>query len=1008
MNQGNKKKMEMGGSFDEMLRAYELSLLDKSRVPDEEEIPSFSERTSDAFQLGEIVWDTENGEYGVVIGIFNENTGDEYEVRLDSSGMRPVDILRKRGELGDSGNAMDLLSAIVRYERLLNTFPENTDEYPQILNKPKMAKGGAIKGRNTKTGETFEVVIDSKKESDEVQNGVDINVQSRYSSRISERKLVFDSKGNLYSVLDYGYTLDGTLPPTSGGNGRTIGASNKKETINEMEGLGYNKGFANKVIKLVKQNDFAKGGTLELDPKQAKKAFHLPIEMAIYVPSTSDVDKAISDSEMKKRVTEVSTYLSNIFGGYTSQETIGGYVDSKGNLVNEDVVRVVSFGATEKFEKNKAKILNKIAEWCSKWSQEAIGFEVEGDLYYIPENFAKGGNVRKYANGGSTFYIPYTTEVSFKHKDDMDGIRRVSTFTKQIDSAITFEEARTIAEEAIDERLGYEGYEKDDISEIEIDDFYLGMPEEDDDKKFRGEVGIEENDEMLPEIERSGRWGDEYALLCDELANYKMGGRIKNALKNRFGKSKKGDVEIMGVEEIQESNNPQDMMQTLNYDPQMILSALKEAKDLAPETARSLDLYMASQIRNKQKFSDFLNTTPNELLGRRFAVGGEVEYVDVNELPSGTFKIWESRKSKNTGQSAIGSFAHKINKKLIGDYYLYLLDDDDEAYYSHIPLKTGEILARVETDNMVGGEMPLVKVNIDNGRVYFMSDDNDRFSDEDEKNPKFNRASADVTYLSLDKQILKYVGSKQKFALGGYIKNKIRDDVFLLTSKKYIKDGDTYDTRTYYRNETEILSKRLANRLVQILKERNITPSNIVDGSFIQEIEYKIPLTDGSDGFTLLTLKSHSINKRLSQISLDYRLEDWNDKYGFRNLFAKGGDVKEDVLEVSNQLANASKMHKQQSQELKRLSKKMAKGGEVDMENYKLPQSLKERKRDFDIIDNRGEKEGLEIYEDGSGKWYVENKKTGLIADFRTKAEAQEGIINPDWDYGEGEPIIAE
>ena len=139
MNHGNKKKMEMGGSFDEMLRAYELSLLDKTRVPDEEDIPSLSERTSDAFELGEIVWDTEKGEYGVVIGIYYGQTGDEYEVRLDSSGMQPVDILRKRGELGDSGNAMDLLSAIGRYERLLNKFPEYTNDYPPILNKPKMA-----------------------------------------------------------------------------------------------------------------------------------------------------------------------------------------------------------------------------------------------------------------------------------------------------------------------------------------------------------------------------------------------------------------------------------------------------------------------------------------------------------------------------------------------------------------------------------------------------------------------------------------------------------------------------------------------------------------------------------------------------------------------------------------------------------------------------------------------------------------------------------------------------
>lgn len=784
MNHGNKKKMEMGGSFDDMLRAYELSLLDKTRVPDEEDIPSLSERTSDAFELGEIVWDTEMGKYDVVVGIFKgkTNTGDEYIVKTTFGGIRPVEILRKRGELGDSGNAMDMLSAITNYGYMKGKFPE---DYPPILNMPKMAKGG----------------------------------------------------------------------------------------------------------------------TLELDPKQAKKAFHLPIEMAIYVPSTSDVDKVISDSEMKKRVAEVSTYLSNIFGGYTSQETIGGYVDSKGNLVNEDVVRVVSFGATDKFEKNKAKILKKIAEWCSKWSQEAIGFEVEGDLYYIPENFAKGGNIRKYANGGSVFYIPYTTEISFKHKDDMDGVRRTSTFTKQIDSSIAFEEARTIAEEAIDERLGFEGYDKDDISEIEIDDFYLGMPEEEDEKKFRGEVGIEENDEILPEIERSGRWGDEYALLCDELANYKMGGRIKNALKKRFGKSKRGDVEIMEVEEIQESNNPKDMMKTLNYDPQMILSALKEAKDLAPETARSLDLYMASQIRNKQKFSDFLNATPNELLGRRFAVGGEVKFVDLSDYQSPR-TIWESRKSKNTNQNSFGSFAHRINKKYIGDYYLYRLSDFDEDYYSHIPLKKGEILARIETDNMVGGEMPLVKINIDKGRVYFMSDDNDRFSDEDEKNPKFDRASADVIYLSLDKAILRYVDFKHKFAKGG----RINDFEKILLDRDFKKYSGKYNQDVY---------------------------SN--DG-YLKNFDVKI--TDNGDIAQLYSPNEYNWQTFISFLepqklanfldSQDYETKEIQDF----TLYAKGGDVKEDVLEVSNQLANASKMHKQQSQELKRLSKKMAKGGGVSKMSY--------------------------------------------------------------------------
>ena len=721
MNHGNKKKMEMGGSFDEMLRAYELSLLDETRVPDEEEIPSFSERTSDDFQLGEIVWDTEKGEYGVVIGIYYGQTGDEYEVRLDSSGMQPVDILRKRGELGDSGNAMDLLSAIGRYERLLNKFPEYTDDYPPILNKPKMAKGG---------------------------------------------------------------------------------------------------------------------------------------------------------------------------------------------------------------------------------------------------------NVRKYANGGSVFYIPYTTEFSFKHKDDMDGIRRTSAFTKQIDSSLSFEEARTISEEWIDERWAYDDLDKDDVSEVVIDDFYLGMPEEDDEKKFRGEVGIEENDEMLPEIERSGRWGDEYALLCDELANYKMGGRIKNALKKRFGKSKRGDVEVMDVEEIQESNNPQDMMQTLNYDPQMILSALKEAKDLAPETARSLDLYMASQIRNKQKFSDFLNATPNELLGRSFAVGGEVKFVDLSDNQSPR-TIWESRKSKNTNQNSFGAFAHRINKKYIGDYYLYRLSDFDEDYYSHIPLKKGEILARIETDNMVGGEMPLVKINIDNGRVYFMSDDNDRFSDEDEKNPKFDRASANVIYLSLDKAILRYLDSKHKFALGGYIKNKVYGDVFVLTSQKYVKDTliDNYDSYTprYSVRKTEVLSKRVANRLVQRLEESNITPSKINDTFLTQELEYKIPLTGGQeDGYVILTLSSHEIIKMLSSLDLQYMIEDYKDKYNFRYIYAKGGGV-EQQYKIYSAILEGS---------LEEDPLDYARGMDWMSSEYEMVDSLPTYHRYVDTIN------GIDVYYDYGADYYffVESNDPQIMA----------------------------
>ncbi len=123
------------------------------------------------------------------------------------------------------------------------------EDYEKVF----FADGGSIKGRNNKSGESFGVVIGSKEFTDDDKERISLNVRSSYSSRISERKLVFDTNGNLIETLDYGYTLDGSNPNKSRGSGRHIGASNKKETIDAMVDLGYNKGFANKVIEFVKE-----------------------------------------------------------------------------------------------------------------------------------------------------------------------------------------------------------------------------------------------------------------------------------------------------------------------------------------------------------------------------------------------------------------------------------------------------------------------------------------------------------------------------------------------------------------------------------------------------------------------------------------------------------------------------------------------------------------------------------------------------------------------------------
>jgi hypothetical protein len=144
---------------------------------------------------------------------------------------------------------------------------------------------------------------------------------------------------------------------------------------------------------------FNTGGTLDLSREKAHKVFHLPYESAVYVPSTSNVDEVISASEMEARVEEVQNYLGNLFGGFSSAETMGGFVDSQGKLVNEDIIKVTSFAEKDAFNQNKEDLLNKLAHWSKDWGQEAMGFEFEGDLYYVPANYKKGGQLKPIPQG---------------------------------------------------------------------------------------------------------------------------------------------------------------------------------------------------------------------------------------------------------------------------------------------------------------------------------------------------------------------------------------------------------------------------------------------------------------------------------------------------------------------------------------------------------------------------------------------------------------------------------
>lgn len=149
----------------------------------------------------------------------------------------------------------------------------------------------------------------------------------------------------------------------------------------------------------------------------SEKMFHLPIEVSVYVPSTQDVDKVISKSEMKLRVDEVKKYLATLFGGFSASSVEGGFLASDGKVVKENVERVVSFAPKADFEKNKEALVRKASEWAAKWGQEAIGLEHEGDLYYVPQKFENGGTIaireaKEMANSQAIKIKHHVTELS--------------------------------------------------------------------------------------------------------------------------------------------------------------------------------------------------------------------------------------------------------------------------------------------------------------------------------------------------------------------------------------------------------------------------------------------------------------------------------------------------------------------------------------------------------------------------------------------------------------------
>jgi hypothetical protein len=100
-------------------------------------------------------------------------------------------------------------------------------------------------------------------------------------------------------------------------------------------------------------------------------------KIAIYVPSTQNVNETASRELVQKWVLATHQFLASRFGGATSLAGLGSWNSQSGELVIEDVTIVYSFA--EKFTASDERaILQFTRELKAGLGQEAILIELDG------------------------------------------------------------------------------------------------------------------------------------------------------------------------------------------------------------------------------------------------------------------------------------------------------------------------------------------------------------------------------------------------------------------------------------------------------------------------------------------------------------------------------------------------------------------------------------------------------------------------------------------------------
>jgi hypothetical protein len=114
--------------------------------------------------------------------------------------------------------------------------------------------------------------------------------------------------------------------------------------------------------------------------KQQLFSFDLNSKVAIYVPSTINVNEECDNTQyVKNTIKQLSTW----FGGATATPAIGVWVSAAGEVVVENVSIVYSFCTTEDLQKYAADIIALCKSIKHDMRQEAVTLEINGQVKFV-------------------------------------------------------------------------------------------------------------------------------------------------------------------------------------------------------------------------------------------------------------------------------------------------------------------------------------------------------------------------------------------------------------------------------------------------------------------------------------------------------------------------------------------------------------------------------------------------------------------------------------------------